>query len=94
MLIFPEGDWRLRWAPDGARLYLSRYLRGRTYVLPLPNGAVLPRIPPGGLTAEAVAAMPGVAIIPHGDVGPGPSVHTYVFVRETLTRNVYRIPLK
>lgn len=38
---------------------------GRTYVLPLDAGSVLPRMPPGGLRTEAeIAAIPGVEICP------------------------------
>jgi Tol biopolymer transport system component len=85
----------LRWAPDGSRLYLLSPFSGRTYVLPVANGSMLPHIPSGGFRTEAeIAALPGVEIIPHGDVGPGPSPDVYVYSRETVSRNIYRIPLQ
>jgi eukaryotic-like serine/threonine-protein kinase len=92
---------RLRWSRDGSRLYLSvqigeqsAFAFGRTYVIPLAKGAVLPPLPAGGYRTEAeIAAIPGVIVLPHGDVAPGPSVDTYAFSRTTITRNLYRIPL-
>jgi Tol biopolymer transport system component len=93
LFLGDRGGRSLRWAPDGARLYLLS--RGRTYVLPLANGSMLPHIPAGGFRTEAeIAALPGVEIIPHGDVGPGPSPDVYVYSRETVSRNIYRIPLR
>jgi Tol biopolymer transport system component len=95
VLISPEGDMRLRWASDGSRLYLSRNLTGRTYVWTVPKGSTLPPIPSGGFRTEAeIAALPGVEIIPHGDVGPSPAPNIYVFSRETVSRNIYQIPLQ
>jgi serine/threonine protein kinase/Tol biopolymer transport system component len=100
--VFPNASTsRLRWAPDGKRVYLSiqfgdasSFANGRTYGLPLESGSMLPRIPDGGFRSEAeLAAVPGVQILPHGDFAPGPSPSVYAFSRETVTRNLYRIPL-
>jgi len=67
---------------------------GRTYVLPLPPGKVLPNIPPGGFRSEAeIAALASVRVIDLADVAPGPSPDTYAFSRQTVQRNLYRIPL-
>ena len=89
------GFARLRWAPDGSRVYLLRPNSGRTYVLPVPNGSVLPAIPSGGFrTEDEIASVPGVEIIPIGDIDPGRDAHTYVFTRQTVTRNIYKIPLR
>lgn len=55
---------------------------------------MLPDIPADGFKPEAeIAAIPGVEMIPFGDVVLGPSHGTYAFSRETVTRNLYRIPL-
>jgi len=96
------GNARLRWSPDGRRLALSVAVTnasafgiGRTYVIPLREGSMLPDIPAGGFASEAeIAAIPGVELIPFGDVVLGPSRGTYAFSRETVTRNLYRIPLR
>jgi eukaryotic-like serine/threonine-protein kinase len=93
---------RLRWSLEGGRPYLSiQYLQasafavGRTYVLPLAPGSALPHIPPGGFQTEAaLAAVPGVQVLPHGDVALGPSPSVYAYSRVTTTRNLYRIPLE
>jgi Tol biopolymer transport system component len=103
IVVFPSQlAARLRWAVDGKYAYLSiqygqasAFAYGRTYALPLAPGSVLPSMPPGGFRTEAdVAAVPGVRILPYGDVGPGPSPSTYAFSRVTSARNLYRIPLE
>ena len=67
---------------------------GRTYVLPLPSGSMLPDMPAGGFrTEDELRAVPGVAMLPAGDMTPGASADVYVFSRQTETRNLYRIPL-
>ena len=93
---------RLRWSPDGTRAYLSlqdgrtsAFAVGRTYVFSLASGSVLPHMPPGGFRTEAqIAALPGVQVLPYGDLAPGPSPSIYAFSRVTTTRNLYRIPLE
>jgi Tol biopolymer transport system component len=100
-ILSPAAVSRIRWSPDGSRLYLSLQLGepsafavGRTYVIPLSNGAVLPAMPPGGFhSEEELAAIPGVQILPYGDVAPGPTADVYVFSQTSTTRNLYRIPV-
>jgi eukaryotic-like serine/threonine-protein kinase len=95
------GVSRLRWSPDGTRVYIavqhedaSAFGTGRTYVLQLTKGSVLPSVPPGGFRSEAeLAAVPGVEMLPYGDLAPGPAPGSYAFSRTTTTRNLYRIPL-
>jgi serine/threonine protein kinase len=99
--LYPNGSARWHWSPDGRRVYLtistsdaSAAAFGRTYVLPLPAGSMLPRVPPGGFRTEAeLAAVPGVEVLPIGDLAPGVSPAIYAFSRETDSRNLYRIPL-
>ena len=93
---------RLRWSADGRRAALSvqygeasAFGVGRTYVLPVEPGAILPAIPPAGFRSEAeIAAVTGVEIIPHGDVALGQTPGVYAFSKVTTTRNLYRIPLR
>jgi serine/threonine protein kinase/Tol biopolymer transport system component len=93
---------RLRWSPDGRRAALSiqygaasGFSIGRTYVLPVPAGTALFDVPSLGFKSEAeLAAVPGVEIIPHGDVALGPTPGVYAFSKVTTTRNLYRIPLE
>lgn len=100
--VFPYSQTsRLRWSVDGKYVYFSiqygaasAFAVGHTYVLPLLRDSVLPNIPAGGFRNEAeIAALPGVEVIPYGDVAPGPSPSVYAFSRVTTTRNLYRIPL-
>ncbi len=92
----------LRWAPDGKFLYLSipgGFMSfgavGRTYVVPTRPGSMFPDLPAGGFKSEAeIAAVPGVRVIDAADMDPGPSPDVYVFSREVVQRNLYRIPLR
>ena len=73
---------------------ITSALQGRTYVLPLKAGRVFPRIPDGGFKSEAeIAAMPGATIIDSYDVALGSSPGTYAYSRQSVQRNVYRIPI-
>ena len=95
-------DARLRWSSDGRLLYLSLsssagtlYSAGRTYVIPLESGRLLPDLPPGGFRTEAeIAALPSVQIIGAADIAPGPTANVYAFSVETTQRNLYRIPIR
>jgi serine/threonine protein kinase len=91
----------LRWQPDERFLYLSVGLgmntaraSGHTYVIPLTPGKVFPKIPQDGFRSEAeIAALPGVRVIEAADIAPGNSPEIYAFSRQTVQRNLYRIPL-
>ena len=93
---------RLRWTRDGRLAYVSvqygaasAFVLGRTYLLPPVPGSLLPNIPPGGFQTEAqMAALPGVEMLPYGDVALGTTPGVYAFSRITTTRNLYRIPLR
>lgn len=94
-------DARLRWSSDGRFLFMSisstagtLYSAGRTYVIPLEPGRLLPEVPARGFQTEAeIAKLPGVQIIDAADVAPGPTSSVYAFSRETTQRNLYRIPI-
>ncbi len=98
--VWPAGA-RLRWSPDSRFLFLSLsstagtlFAGGRTYVIPLEPGRLLPAIPPEGFQTEAeIAKLPGVQTIAAADVAPGPFSSMYAFSRETTQRNLYRIPV-
>ena len=87
----------LKWSTDRNLLFLSVGTpfgkAGNTYVVPLAPGRALPEIPAGGFQSEAeIAALPGVRVIDTRDVAPGPTPGVYAFSRETVQRNLYRIP--
>lgn len=91
----------LRWQPDRKLLYLSVSTGmqsagafGRTYVIPLPPNTLFPAMPRDGFHSEAeIARLPGVRVIEAADVFPGPTPGTYAYSRETVQRNLYRVPL-
>ena len=90
-------NW-LAWSGDARYLFVSNLneRRKRAYVLPLSPGEVLPRSLRlhEGLPSEAeLAKLPGVRVLPVGNVVPGPTADIYAFTRETVQRNLYRIPL-
>jgi len=91
-----------RWQPDGRFFYISVFTGmqsagayGKTYVLPVPHGKMLPDIPAGGFPSEAaIAALPGVRVIDSADIAPGATPDVYAFSRQTVHRNLYRVPLR
>jgi hypothetical protein len=100
--IFSSG--RLRWSLDRTRLFLSvgrptergaSGVPGRTFVIPLPQGSLLPDISaPGFQWGDEIAKLPGVRVVASADATPGPTADIYSFSRESVQRNLYRIPLQ
>jgi hypothetical protein len=95
------GSCFLRWQPDRRFLYVSVYTGmqsagayGRTYVIPVSPEKLFPPIPPGGFhTEDEIAKLPGVRVIEAADVYPGSTPGTYAYSRQTVQRNLYRVPL-
>ena len=88
----------LRWTGDGKHLFVvgANESRAKAYVLPLSPGQVLPAsiALARSFPSEAeMAKLPGVRMLPVADVVPGPTADIYAFTRETVQRNLYRIPL-
>jgi hypothetical protein len=55
---------------------------------------MFPDIPAGGFRSETeLRALPGVRVVDSNDVTPGPTADVYAYSRETVQRNLYRIPL-
>ena len=66
----------------------------KTYVLPLAPGQLVPESFIRGLPSEQeILKLPGARVIPSGDVVPGPTADIYAFTRESVHRNLYRIPV-
>jgi hypothetical protein len=91
--LIRKGWWPSRWSRDGKRLYLEVGLEGdtqrhgRTAVLSI-GADGLPLEPLGG-------APPGSPLIPQAElslsVGADPAA--YVYAKNEVHRNIYRIPL-
>jgi Tol biopolymer transport system component/tRNA A-37 threonylcarbamoyl transferase component Bud32 len=94
-------DQHLAWSPDGRLIFISvptgyssSSIIGRTYVVPLLPGRMLPPIPAGGFQSEAeIAKLPGARVIDSYDAAPGPTAEVYAFSRGTVQRNLFRIPI-
>jgi len=94
------GDPELHWSGDAKSIYLrvpvnpESWAAGRTYVLPLVKGSIWPMMPPKGFQSEAdIAKVPGATLLSEFDC-PGPTPEMYAFVRMTVQRNLFRIPLQ
>lgn len=89
------GFIRWNWAPRGDAISVAGgpIPEGRSYVIPLRTGEVLPRMPAGGLRSEQdIAQLPGARKV-DAVVVPGVSPDVYAFYRTTTQRNLYRIPI-
>ena len=87
----------LKWSGDGKHVFVQG--KGSTnldkaYVLPLAPGQMVPERIVDGLPSEPeILKLPGVRVIPSRNVVPGPTADIYAFTRESVQRNLYRIPL-
>jgi Tol biopolymer transport system component len=97
--ICEEGYCVGRWDRAGRSFCVTfpemgcNYVPNRTIVLPVPPGRDLPVLPPSGVRfPEDGGRLAGVKVI-DATISPGPSASVYVFTRESIHRNLYRIPL-
>lgn len=88
------------WAPDGKFLYLfvqnpSRTDPGKTRVVPLQPGEMLPKLPPLGMRAlDEPELFPASYLIDAYGISPSPDPSVYAYVKTTMHRNLFRIPLR
>ena len=67
---------------------------GRSYLIPLAQGQMVPLVPSGGFQSETqVANLPGARLIEARSVVPGPAPDLYAFYRGATQRNLYRVPI-
>ena len=72
----------------------SLNLVGKTYVLPVAPGHLVPESLVHGLSFEQeILKLPGARVIPSSDVALGPTAEIYVFTRESVQSNLYRLPV-
>lgn len=89
------------WSPDGRYFYVefaNAYRDnpvGRTAAIPIPPGKTLPQLPPAAVHQPAEwAKVPGVKIVEHDGIAPGPSPSIYAYVKPSVHANLFRIPLR
>jgi eukaryotic-like serine/threonine-protein kinase len=90
----------VQWSADGKYVYLSttsRFSAGAsnkgTYIIPIPHGFGLLRLPSSGFDRASEAELAGIQSIPQGDMSPGPDPQTYAFTKSAFQGNLFRIPL-
>jgi hypothetical protein len=87
------------WSDDGRSFLVTASLGtvnkiAPTYVVSLPANNGVPELPSKGLTSISdFAKLDQVRTIPKSSIGIGRTPDTYVFIKETVQRNLYRIPL-
>jgi hypothetical protein len=83
------------WSPDGRYMYMAiAPAYRRTAVIPIPPGEPLPQLPPAAVHDPAEwAKVPGVKIVEHENISPGPNPSTYAYIKPSVHANLFRIPL-
>ena len=98
--ICATASCRAAWAPDGKSLYVglqrdSRISAAKTLVIPVPPGGMFPNLPGSGIRGLADgAALPGARVIEGWDISPGLDPSVFAYVKTTVHRNLFRIPLR
>ena len=83
--VSPDGRWITGWSGVEAAGWQAFSLHG---------GETFPPFPREGLHSERdVAALPGARKV-EGGAAPGPSPDVYAFHRQTIQRNLHRIPIR
>jgi DNA-binding winged helix-turn-helix (wHTH) protein/Tol biopolymer transport system component len=92
-------DCSLFWAPNGKFIYLfvqqpSRTDAGKTWVLPLKAGELLPKPLSGIQDLNNPTLFPGAHVIDAYAIFPSQDPSVYAYVKNTMHRNLFRIPLR
>jgi eukaryotic-like serine/threonine-protein kinase len=91
-----SGWCEVEWSRDGKVMYFYwRSFTGnsRTYVVPIPHGSDLPKLPTLGFQSEKELRAVATQVL-DGNVSPGPDSSHYTFSKITSHWNLYRIPLQ
>ena len=87
----------LSWSGDGKHLFVrgkGPANMGKAYILTLSPGQMVPESIVHGLPSEQeILKLPGARVIPLSNVVPGPTADVYAFTRQSVQRNLYRIPV-
>ncbi len=91
----------IAWSPNGRYLYIeiaaatSAGSPGKTAAIPVPPGQTLPPLPENAVhNPSEWARVPGVKIVNHDYISPGPDPSTYAYLKSSGHANLYRIPLR
>jgi Tol biopolymer transport system component len=87
------------WSDDGGSLILFTGIgkmrkNTSTYLVALPPGKYLPELPPDGFSEfSQIAKVKNARMIPERVIALGRNPDTYAYVRASVQRNLYSIPL-
>jgi hypothetical protein len=87
-----------QWAPNGNYFYVtvepgSAASPGTTVAIPVPEGKTLPELPESGIRSLAEGLASGGRIIKHSDLAPGLDPSVYGYVKTTMHRNLFLVPV-
>jgi eukaryotic-like serine/threonine-protein kinase len=90
-----------KWSRDGRYLFVtlstgSGHTEAQTtYAIELRGGAAVPKLPPEGITQANIGTLPIAKEIENNrwDFYPGKDLTSYPIFRETVQRNIYRVPI-
>jgi Tol biopolymer transport system component len=89
------GVCRVAWAPDGKFLYVAFSSADKTVAIPIPPGEMFPNLPTSGIRGfDEAVAFAGSRVIDGYDIAPGPDPSVVAYVKTTVHRNLFRIPLR
>jgi Tol biopolymer transport system component len=89
-----------RWAPNGRFFYVTvdpgtSATPGKTVAIRIPEGQMLPELPRTGIRSLAEGlAISARAEISQSALAPGPDPTVYAYVKTTMHRNLFRIPIR
>src|SRR5262249_23921603 len=88
----------VNWSPDGKFLYVgiqpdSLTDPGKTLAIPLAAGEILPAIPESGIESVGSSRFPGSRTIKGYNVSPSTDPSIFAYVKTTMHRNLFRIPI-
>jgi eukaryotic-like serine/threonine-protein kinase len=88
----------VNWTADGKSLFVhlpgtTQFNElGKTYVIPIRGQKTFPPLPNAGIRSEGdLLRVPGTTVI-EGMISPGPDARRYTFAKQSVHRNLYRIP--
>jgi hypothetical protein len=68
--------------------------RAETFAIPVAAGETLPRLPTSGIRGpEDAKAILGTRLLDGWFISPGPDPSTFAYVKTTMHRNLYRVPV-
>jgi serine/threonine protein kinase len=87
------------WSDDGKSFVVNggvgkRNFGASTYAIALPPGSGIPELPPNGVSSPAqLAELKHTRVIGQRVIAPSRTLDSYAYVKETVQRNLYRIPV-